>query len=117
MLRRLLHARGLRYRLHVPVPGLPRRTIDICFPRQRVAVFVDGCYWHGCPSHKGTAAHNAAWWAQKLAGNRARDQETNRALETDGWIVVRVWEHEPADDAIDRITDALGRTVCRARRR
>lgn len=103
----MLHARGLRYRLHVPVPRFPRRTIDICFPRRRVAVFVDGCYWHGCELHKGTAAHNAEWWALKLAANRARDHETTETLRQDGWTVVRVWEHEAPEIAADRVTAAV----------
>ena len=115
-LRRLLHARGLRYRLHVPVPTYPRRTIDICFPRQRVAVFVDGCYWHGCPDHKGTAAHNAEWWATKLAGNRARDAETTAALRSAGWTVLRVWEHEAAETAAERVTEVVRVTTARPRK-
>lgn len=112
-IRRRLHACGLRYRVHVPVPRFPRRTIDICFPRQRVAVFVDGCYWHGCSDHKGIAAHNADWWATKLATNRARDAETTTALEQSGWRVIRVWEHELPDDAVHRIFELLAEPPAR----
>lgn len=113
LLRRRLHGMGLRYRVHVPVPGLPRRTIDVCFPRARVAVFVDGCYWHGCGDHKGTATHNGAWWAAKIAGNRQRDEETTAALEEAGWTVLRVWEHDSVDQAAARVAEVV---ACAARR-
>src|SRR5215211_8860132 len=72
-LRRLLHAAGLRFRVGLKVPGMPRRTIDVAFPRAKVAVFVDGCFWHSCPQHATKPAANDAWWAQKLAGNVERD--------------------------------------------
>lgn len=93
-LRRLLHARGLRYRVAYPVPGAPRRTIDIAFPGKRVAVFVDGCYWHRCPEHHIPAKNNAGWWAEKLQTNVERDRETDRLLREAGWTVLRAWEHE-----------------------
>lgn len=106
-LRRLLHARGLRYRVAWPIPGLRRRTVDIAFTRRRVAVFVDGCFWHSCPEH-GTAPHaNSAWWRDKLATNRERDRATDAHLASLGWTVIRVWEHEPAPAALERITRAL----------
>ncbi|MBD9699191.1 very short patch repair endonuclease [Flavimobilis sp. GY10621] len=102
-LRRALHARGLRYRVTYPVPGNRRRTIDVAFTRAKVAVFVDGCFWHGCPEH-GTQPHaNAGWWATKLAANAARDRDTDRLLTDAGWTVVRVWEHEDPDTAADHI--------------
>ena len=92
-LRRILFSRGWRYRINYKVPGLPRRTIDIAFPRLRVAVFVDGCFWHGCPDHCVQPKHNADWWAQKLQKNRMRDDETSGHLVDIGWRVIRVWEH------------------------
>lgn len=107
-IRRRLHSLGLRYRVGYPVPRMPRRTIDIAFTRARVAVLVDGCFWHGCPQHAVPPKNNAAWWAAKLAANRARDAETNRALEEAGWTVVRLWEHESTDDAVATVLRALG---------
>ncbi|MFF4753121.1 very short patch repair endonuclease [Streptomyces sp. NPDC002514] len=92
--RKLLHAAGLRYRVNFPVPGMPRRTIDIAFSRVKVAVFLDGCFWHGCPEHATHPKANAEWWRQKLTKNIIRDQETTRHLESQGWTVLRFWEHE-----------------------
>lgn len=97
--RRLLHAAGLRYRVNHPVPGMRRRTIDIAFTRRRVAVFLDGCFWHGCPEHATRPKANGDWWATKLDRNTARDTETTRHLETEGWVVLRFWEHERPDVA------------------
>ena len=106
-LRRLLHAAGLRYRVGLRVPGLPRRTIDIAFTKVKLAVFVDGCFWHGCPDHATWPASNADWWANKIAMNRARDIATSKHLEALGWRVLRIWEHEsPADSAV-RIRSTL----------
>ena len=98
--RRLLHAAGLRYRVaHRPEPSL-RRTADIVFTKQRVAVFIDGCYWHACPEHRTLARSNAAYWSDKLARNVARDADTTARLQESGWEVLRFWEHEdPADVA------------------
>ena len=106
-LRRLLHARGKRYRVGWPVPGMPRRKVDIAFTRSRVAVNVHGCFWHGCPTHATWPAANAAWWLQKIEKNRARDAETRVHLEGLGWTVLEVWEHEPADVALERVLSAL----------
>jgi DNA mismatch endonuclease, patch repair protein len=102
-LRRLLHARGLRYRVAWRIPGMPRRTVDIAFPRSMVAVFVDGCFWHSCPIHKTSPTANSAWWATKLATNQGRDAATDAHLAELGWQVIRIWEHEDASDAADRI--------------
>jgi DNA mismatch endonuclease (patch repair protein) len=93
-LRRALHAMGLRYRVAYPVPGQRRRTIDVAFTRARIAVFVDGCFWHGCPDHGTRPKSNSEWWKTKLAANHARDRDTDRILAELGWLVVRVWEHE-----------------------
>src|SRR4051794_11304330 len=87
-LRRALHARGLRYRVGVPVPGRPRRSMDIAFTRLRVAVFVDGCFWHACPDHATWPRRNGSWWRDKLEANVRRDRDTDAALEAAGWIVV-----------------------------
>lgn len=93
-LRRALHAAGLRYRVdQAPLPGLRRRA-DVVFTRRRVAVFVDGCFWHSCPEHGNQPRTNEQWWAAKLARNRARDADTDAELAAAGWRVVRVWEHE-----------------------
>lgn len=100
-LRRELHRRGLRYRLHRrPVAGL-RREADLVFPRTRVAVFVDGCFWHACPTHATWPKANAEFWRTKIERNRDRDRETDAQLAEAGWEVVRVWEHDdPAEAAI-----------------
>ena len=106
-LRSALHAAGKRYRVHYPVPGNSRRSIDIAFVRQRLAVFVDGCYWHGCPIHGHQTRHNADWWDRKIRRNQERDCETTQMLVGAGWTVVRIWEHESLDSALNRIDDAL----------
>jgi DNA mismatch endonuclease (patch repair protein) len=94
LLRSELHQMGLRYRVDAPLPGMPRRRADILFTRAKVAVFVDGCFWHGCPQHKTAPANNGAWWAVKLARNIERDRETADHLTSLGWTVLRIWEHE-----------------------
>ena len=106
-LRRRLHALGLRYRVHLrPLPGV-RRTTDIVFTRAKVAVFVDGCFWHSCPEHRTAPAANEAWWAAKLARNVERDLDTDRRLTAAGWLVVRVWEHEDPAQAGARVAEAV----------
>ncbi|TQM31296.1 very short patch repair endonuclease [Nocardia bhagyanarayanae] len=96
--RRRLHGEGLRYRIAVaPVPGLRRRA-DIVFTRARIAVFIDGCFWHGCPAHgRQSFKRNVDYWRTKIAMNVARDRETNSRLKSEGWTVLRYWEHEDAD--------------------
>lgn len=106
-LRSELHRRGRRFRIGIKVPGNARRTIDIAFPRQRLAVFVDGCFWHRCPVHSIPSKNNSAWWANKLAANVARDEQTTALLSDQGWRVVRVWEHEDPVDAATRIEQLL----------
>ncbi|MFJ3983104.1 very short patch repair endonuclease [Streptomyces fungicidicus] len=96
--RRILHAAGLRYRVNVPVPGMSRRTIDIVFPKAKIAVFMDGCFWHGCPQHATSPKANAEWWRAKLDKNMARDRETTEHLTAAGWTVLRYWEHAPPDE-------------------
>ena len=105
-LRRLLHARGLRYRVDTaPLPGVRRRA-DVVFTRVRLAVFVDGCFWHSCPIHATRPKANAEWWATKLETTVARDRDTDTTLTAAGWAVVRVWEHEPPTEAAAKVARA-----------
>jgi DNA mismatch endonuclease, patch repair protein len=107
-LRRELYRRGLRYRIDVQVlPGLRRRA-DVAFPRRRVAVFVDGCFWHACPEHGTSPKANAVWWRAKLDANVQRDRDTDRRLEEAGWTPVRIWEHEDPVRAADLVEQRLG---------
>jgi len=108
--RRLLHAEGLRYRVNVPVPGIPRRTIDIVFPKAKIAIFMDGCFWHGCPEHATQPKSNAEWWRNKLDKNMARDRETTEHLRVAGWSVHRFWEHESAQDIAQRIVTDVAKS-------
>lgn len=106
-LRSHLHAQGFRYRVHRrPLPAI-RRAADLVFLGPRVAVFVDGCFWHVCPQHASWPQRNAVWWRSKLEGNRARDRETDEILTRAGWAVVRVWEHERPDEAAARVAAAV----------
>lgn len=114
-LRRELHARGMRYRVGYPVPGNRRRSIDIAFVGIRLGVFVDGCFWHGCPMHGTWPMTNAEWWENKIKMNRARDDDTDRLLRENGWESLRVWEHE-STTAADRVIDAYIRRRMAARR-
>ncbi|MBY4638358.1 very short patch repair endonuclease [Sphingopyxis sp. XHP0097] len=105
--RRALHRRGRRYRVNVKLIDRPRRVADIVFRPKKVAVFVDGCFWHGCPEHGSKSKSNADYWKDKIAGNQKRDRDTDRRLEEAGWKVVRVWEHEDPDKAARRICSIL----------
>lgn len=116
VLRHALWSRGLRYRLNCKIAGKP----DLVFPRHRVALFVDGCFWHGCPEHGATPKTNVEFWSAKLARNRERDCEVATQLASENWTVVRVWEHEVRSD-LERVVDYLtvrirsavaGRTEC-----
>jgi DNA mismatch endonuclease (patch repair protein) len=109
-LRRELHRRGRRFRVDHPVrvPGLRPIRADIAFPRQRLLVFVDGCFWHGCPEHGTSPRSNGVYWQTKLAVNAERDARQTAALEADGWRVLRVWEHVPPLDAADQVERMLG---------
>jgi DNA mismatch endonuclease (patch repair protein) len=106
--RHALHAAGLRYRKDYPL-RLGRKLIrpDIAFTRLRVAVFIDGCFWHSCPRHGEVPATNVGFWSAKLEANTARDREQNRLLADAGWFVVRIWEHEPLDAAIATVRAAI----------
>ncbi len=106
--RRAVHALGLRYFVNQrPLPDL-RRTADLVFPRVRVAVFVDGCFWHGCPEH-GKVRHkeNTWYWPEKIATNMRRDADTNARLEDAGWLPIRIWEHEDPGEGARQIQTAV----------
>lgn len=107
VVRKELHRRGLRYFVDRPVLAGTRRRVDIVFPRRRVAVFVDGCFWHSCPTHRSVPKANRDWWVAKLAANEARDRATDAQLEGAGWKVLRFWEHE--DPVV--VGDAIEATV------
>jgi DNA mismatch endonuclease (patch repair protein) len=112
-LRGALHRRGLRFRIHTrPDPGL-RREADIVFARARVAVFVNGCFWHGCEEHATWPNANADWWRAKLEKNRARDRETDERLQAAGWLSIRVWEHEDPEAAAETIAAAISSRLAR----
>ena len=107
LVRSLLHERGLRYRVNQrPLPEL-RRTADIVFRKARVAVFLDGCFWHGCPEHYRQPSTNTRYWSDKVEGNRRRDLETDACLAEAGWTVLRHWEHEDPDFIIKDCTVPL----------
>jgi len=103
-LRSAVHALGLRYRVNTrPLSDL-RRTADLVFRKAMVAVFVDGCFWHGCPQHHTAARTNASFWANKVDVNRRRDRETDHLLDESGWASLRVWEHEDPRQAAEYIS-------------
>lgn len=105
--RRLVHARGLRYRVDArPLAALNRRA-DLVFTRAKVAVFIDGCFWHGCPDHHTVAKANATYWAEKVATNRQRDLETSECLRESGWLVLRFWEHQPPSEVAEAVVRAV----------
>ena len=93
--------------MNVPVPGSPRRTIDIVFGKVKIAIFMDGCFWHGCPQHATQPKANAEWWRAKLDKNMARDRETTDHLRAAGWTVLRFWEHESAEEVARQIAVAV----------
>ncbi|WP_307824275.1 very short patch repair endonuclease [Oerskovia paurometabola] len=106
--RSALFRMGMRYRIGIrPLPNLPR-TADIVFPSERVAVFVDGCFWHGCPDHyRPAAGETSESWSDKISADRARDADTYRQLTDGGWEVVRGWEHESAQVVAARVREAV----------
>lgn len=107
-LRRALHARGLRFRkdLRLDLPG-GRVRPDVVFTAAKLAIFVDGCFWHRCPEHSSDPRSNADFWARKFSATVERDRQANRVLHEAGWNVVRVWEHESPGAAADRVLAAL----------
>lgn len=106
-LRRRLFARGLRFRKHIRVLPNSRCELDIAFTRARVAVFVDGCFWHRCPEHATHPRLNGEWWKNKLDANVARDRGYDEALVSAGWHVMRFWEHEDVATMADAIECAV----------
>jgi DNA mismatch endonuclease (patch repair protein) len=107
-LRSALHRQGLRFRkdLRILIPN-ERVRPDIVFTRCRVAVFLDGCFWHGCPQHGEMPVSNREFWTAKIEGTRERDRRQTTLLEDAGWTVLRIWEHEPLADAVARISSAV----------
>ncbi|WP_435825435.1 very short patch repair endonuclease [Nocardia niwae] len=115
-LRRELYRRGIATGVDARPLAELRRTADIVFAADRVAVFVDGCFWHGCPTHHRPAIKNAEFWLQKIDANRNRDRDTSTKLHEAGWTVIRVWEHDDPKPAVERIqAEVLGhrRPSCR----
>ncbi|MFI1066059.1 very short patch repair endonuclease [Streptomyces spororaveus] len=109
LVRRLVHAQGLRYRVAArPLPDL-RRTADMVFRPAKVAVFIDGCYWHGCPDHYVPPKTNSGYWSEKVSGNMARDRDTDERLKAAGWTVLRFWEHEPPEGCALTIATTVSR--------
>lgn len=98
-LRREMYRIGLRYRIDYVVLRNPRRVADVAFPGRKIAVFVDGCFWHGCPEHATWPKHNAEFWREKIEANQRRDADTNHRLRSLGWTVLRFWSHESPSEA------------------
>ncbi|WP_100445864.1 very short patch repair endonuclease [Glycomyces xiaoerkulensis] len=106
-LRSLVHAAGLRYRVAAKPLREMRRTADLVFRPAKVAVFIDGCYWHGCPEHFVMPKTNTDYWQGKIGRNVARDRDTDHRLEEAGWVVLRFWEHEPPEDCAGVVCDVV----------
>lgn len=102
-----VHAMGMRYRVAARPLADVRRTADLVFRRARVAVFVDGCFWHGCPSHHTSPKTNEGYWTRKIEGNKARDEDTTALLMTAGWTVLRFWSHEEPQSVATRIAEVI----------
>ena len=107
LVRSLLHRQGLRFRVHSKIISSIRLWADISFPRQRVAVFIDGCFWHGCPAHCQHSKSNVRFWRHKLERNRERDVQMTALLRSLGWTVLRYWEHEPADTVARKVASRV----------
>lgn len=107
LLRSRLHRLGLRFRVQRRLLDGVRRDVDVVFVRAKVAVLVDGCFWHGCPLHATWPKQNAEFWREKIEGNRRRDADTDRRLAEAGWLVVRVWEHEEPGEAAARVAEVV----------
>ena len=110
LLRAAMHRAGLRYRTYVAIEGGGLRArADVVFPKRRLAVFVDGCFWHGCPEHATKPRTNVDYWEAKLRGNADRDRRVDQALTASGWSVIRLWEHD-----VDRDLEACVKRVAKA---
>jgi len=108
--RREMHSRGMRFRVSAALPGRP----DIVLTRAKIAIFIDGCFWHACPEHGNIPKNNSLWWSEKLARNQRRDGEKDAALIAMGWSPLHFWEHEPVADVVDLI-EAAWREATRRR--
>ncbi len=106
-LRSELHRRGLRFRVDRTVVPAVRTRPDLAFVSAKIAVFVDGCFWHVCPEHQTWPEANGGWWRRKLEANVERDRRTDEALGAAGWLVIRIWEHEDLDEAAGRVERAV----------
>jgi DNA mismatch endonuclease (patch repair protein) len=106
-IRRLLHASGVRFRIDAVLEADLRARGDIVWRGRKVVVFVDGCFWHGCPEHATQPKANADWWRDKLAGNVARDRRTDAELTARGWRVLRYWEHEEPSEIVQDLVRVL----------
>lgn len=113
-LRRELYRLGLRYRVNFEILKKPRRVADIAFPRLKIAVFVDGCFWHGCAEHATWPKRNSEFWRHKIETNRLRDADTNSRLRGIGWTALRFWAHEPPSKAAGIVESVV--TTARATR-
>ncbi len=105
--RRALHARGIRYRVDVKLEPDMRTRADLAWRGLKLAVFIDGCFWHGCPEHATRPAANRDWWAQKLDANIARDRRTDDTLRNRGWVVRRFWEHQSPEEIADELVKEI----------
>lgn len=105
--RKRLHGMGFRYRVDYPILKKPRRVADIVFPGIQIAIFVDGCFWHGCPEHGTWPKRNADFWRNKILTNQARDKDTDERLTELGWTVIRIWEHEDPENAAQKIARSV----------
>lgn len=106
-IRSLLHRRGFRIQKQRALLIGTNRTADIVLPKYRLVVFVDGCFWHGCPWHRTWPKSNAAFWRAKIEANKKRDKDTTRRLRVAGWRVIRIWEHVEPETAVERIVSKL----------
>jgi DNA mismatch endonuclease, patch repair protein len=113
--RRLLFASGLRYRVNYrpKTPDIGRSSIDIAFPGQRLAIFIDGCFWHGCPEHGDLPKANSKWWCAKFDENRKSDERVTNTLISAGWTVLRFWEHQSPESVFEEIALVTGNRLLR----
>ena len=105
--RRALHAAGFRYRVDMRPALELRGRADIVFTKRKIAIYIDGCFWHGCPVHATTPKRNADYWVPKLQRNVERDRDATLKLESLGWVVLRFWEHEKVDAIVQSIRNQL----------
>jgi DNA mismatch endonuclease (patch repair protein) len=114
-LRQEMYRIGLRYRINYEVLSKPRRVADVAFPGRKIAVFVDGCFWHGCPEHATWPKRNADFWRLKIEVNRQRDADTNARLQSNGWTVLRFWSHELPVEAAKAVACVVARAATKHR--